>query len=59
LLSRLSNINVILLYEKGKNGIKLVYNCDFFARLLFSFHLSLFYQIDFCKFGENLRKVHN
>ena len=24
-----------------------------------SFHLSLFYQIDFCKFGENLMKEHN
>ena len=47
-------------YKKGgKNGIKTVYNCDFFAREYFSFHLSLFYQIDFCKFGENLRKVHN
>ena len=30
--------------------------CDFFANKSFSFLLSLFYQIDFCKFGENLTK---
>lgn len=37
----------------------MVYNSDFFKRESFSFPLSLFNQIDFRKFGENLIKEHN